>query len=539
MFCLACGFRIILEVNIHSLCGEQKAMETRNKFIVIGSLLWIVLVRSFDPALLSFFPYWNSTLYHNIVNSLTVVFYIILPVFGLLIDNKFGLLNTTSACTFIGVLSSLSHAIALVINSSTSTATDTVSRVVLPLNLFTRLYFEISVFCFATEQLIEMSSSSNQLSSFVWWFVWCRRIGATITAVSSCLTYNNHYYEIYLSSTHLSFLSMILISTLFIKRWAFRYIYSENPFKITSSVLCFALKNKYPSNRSALTHWEEVKPSRINLGKAKYGGPFSEKDVDSVKVFIHLLLLTVMVTMIFFPYQTLARLLTDKQSFKECLLYGTYFIEYAVVIVVVPVYQLIIKPYCLVPIKVSMLQRTGIGIALTVLGKLGYVILDLSVSVSIYINHNEAICLLQSTLNGTNSHDLIKSSSLLYYYMIPSCINSFGVLLITVGSFEFVFAQAPHSMRGLLIRLWFSIGGIYEIAGWMMIKPFKAVSEYLVPSCELYILIMNFLFMLVSLILFILFSKRYKLNSNEELHDETQFNSCDQSKRYGSMGVLN
>ena len=131
----------------------------------------------------------------------------------------------------------------------------------------------------------------------------------------------------------------------------------------------------------------------------------------------------------------------------------------------------------------SMLQRTGIGVALTVLGKLGYVILDLSISVPIYIKHNETTCLLQSTLNGINSHNLIKGTSLSYHYMIPSCINSFRVLLITVGSFEFVFAQAPHSMRGLLLGLWFSIGGIYEIAGWMMIKPFKAVSEYLVPSC--------------------------------------------------------
>ena len=83
-------------------------------------------------------------------------------------------------------------------------------------------------------------------------------------------------------------------------------------------------------------------------------------------------------------------------------------------------------------------------------------------------------------------------------------------------------------MRGLLIRLWFSIGGIYEIAGWMMIKPFKAVSEYLVPSCELYILIMNLLFMLLSFILCILFSRRYKLNSD-----------MNQSSRYGTMGVLN
>ena len=151
-------------------------------------------------------------------------------------------------------------------------------------------------------------------------------------------------------------------------------------------------------------------------------------------------------------------------------------------------------------------------------GKFPFLTMDYSVSVPIYINHNETICLLQSTPNVSYS----------YYYMIPSCINSFGVLLITVGSFEFVFAQAPHSMRGLLLGLWFSIGGIYEIAGWMMIKPFKAVSEYLIPSCELYILIMNFLFMLLSFILCILFSRRYKLNSN-----------MNQSSRYGTMGVLN
>ena len=53
------------------------------------------------------------------------------------------------------------------------------------------------------------------------------------------------------------------------------------------------------------------------------------------------------------------------------------------VIVAVPVYQFIIKCYYFCQIKMSMLQRTGIGIALIVLGKLGYVILDLSVSVPI------------------------------------------------------------------------------------------------------------------------------------------------------------
>ena len=498
-------------------------METKNKIIVISSLAWIVMVRSFDPTISLF---RSEKLYHNIVNSITVVFYIILPIFGLLIDNKFGSLNTAKICSFIGALCSLSHILALIVSI---TASQNVSYVVAPLLLLTRLYFEITVFCFSTELLVEMSSNSDQLSSYVWWRTWCTNFGTMITEVSDCLLIDHKYYKVYASSIHLALLVILIMCIHLIKRWTIQYNIFTNPLRSIFDVLYFAFKHKYPLKHSACSNWEEDEPSRINLGKSKYGRPFLEKDVESVKTFLGLIIFIVVTTLIFFPYQTLARFVAGKLSFKECLLYRTYFIEYAVVIVTVPVYQFIIKRYYFCQIKMSMLQRTGIGIALTVLGKLGYVILDLSVSVPIYINHNETICLLQSTPNVSYS----------YYYMIPSCINSFGILLITVGSFEFVFAQAPHSMRGLLIRLWFSIGGIYEIAGWMMIKPFKAVSEYLVPSCELYILIMNFLFMLVSFILFILFSKRYKLNSNEVLHDETQFNSCDQSNKYGSMGVLN
>ena len=487
-------------------------METKNKIIVISSLVWIVMVRSFDPTISLF---RSEKLYHNIVNSITAVFYIILPIFGLLIDNKFGSLNIAKICSFIGALCSLSHILALIVSI---TASQNVSYVVAPLLLLTRLYFEIAVFCFSTELLVEMSSNSDQLSSYVWWRTWCTNLGTMITEVSDCLLIDHKYYKIYASSIHLALLVILIMSIHLIKRWTIQYPIFTNPLRSIFDVLCFAFKHRYPLKHSACSNWEEDEPSRINLGKSKYGGPFLEKDVESVKTFFGLIIFIVVTTMIFFPYQTLARFVTGKQLIKECLLYRTYFIDYAVVIVTVPVYQFIIKRYYFCQIKMSMLQRTGIGIALTVLGKLGYVILDLSVSVPIYINHNETICLLQSTPNV----------SYLYYYMIPSCVNSFGVLLITVGSFEFVFAQAPHSMRGLLIRLWFSIGGIYEIAGWMMIKPFKAVSDHLVPSCELYILIMNFLFMLLSFILCILFSRRYKLNSD-----------MNQSSRYGTMGVLN
>ena len=53
--------------------------------------------------------------------------------------------------------------------------------------------------------------------------------------------------------------------------------------------MCYARKHKYPENHSALTYWEEEAPSRLDLGKDKYGGPFTEEEVEDVKTVLNML----------------------------------------------------------------------------------------------------------------------------------------------------------------------------------------------------------------------------------------------------------
>uniref|UniRef100_A0A1X7SEF2 Uncharacterized protein n=1 Tax=Amphimedon queenslandica TaxID=400682 RepID=A0A1X7SEF2_AMPQE len=69
-----------------------------------------------------------------------------------------------------------------------------------------------------------------------------------------------------------------------------------NPVKLIVRVLCYARKHKYPENRSALTYWEEKAPSRLDLGKDKYGGPFTEEEVEDVKTILRLIPLVVVCT---------------------------------------------------------------------------------------------------------------------------------------------------------------------------------------------------------------------------------------------------
>ena len=49
---------------------------------------------------------------------------------------------------------------------------------------------------------------------------------------------------------------------------------SRNPYKLVYQVFKFAKDHSSPIRRSAFTYCEDELPSRLDLGKEKYGGPF-------------------------------------------------------------------------------------------------------------------------------------------------------------------------------------------------------------------------------------------------------------------------
>ena len=83
--------------------------------------------------------------------------------------------------------------------------------------------------------------------------------------------------------------SLVLVSHSFFKHKLENISLIKNPIKLIVRVLCYARKHKYPENRSALTYWEEEAPSRLDLGKNKYGGPFTEEEVEDVKTLFRML----------------------------------------------------------------------------------------------------------------------------------------------------------------------------------------------------------------------------------------------------------
>ena len=56
-------------------------------------------------------------------------------------------------------------------------------------------------------------------------------------------------------------------------------------------MLKFAVNHTHPIRRSAFTYSEDEFPSRLDLGKEKYGGPYTTEQVENVKAFLGIVLL--------------------------------------------------------------------------------------------------------------------------------------------------------------------------------------------------------------------------------------------------------
>ena len=167
--------------------------------------------------------------------------------------------------------------------------------------------YEANAIQFGMDQMLE--ASSEQLSSFIHWYIWCVNLGSLITYYTAVVAI--FFYECVLNANDilqtakhfhgyiLVILSclQILLSTfgIFLNLTATKCLSiqqtSRNPLKMIVKVLVFAFKHKYPIKRSAFTYWENDIPSRIDLGKEKYGGPFTYEEVEDVKTMFRLLLL--------------------------------------------------------------------------------------------------------------------------------------------------------------------------------------------------------------------------------------------------------
>ena len=352
---------------------------------------------------------------------------------------------------------------------------------------------------FALDQMI--GASAEQLSAAVQWYCWVFFLGLLIKHILECIPLPNqfHYLDIlpviFLTLGTLCFSAVLIMDCLYHK-WLDTNNKTGNPIKLIFQVLNYARKNKCPRLRSALTYIDEEHPSRLDFGKHKFGGPFTEEEVEDVKTIFRLIpILLPMSGVFFFSELEFSQIPLSKNCHS---IFEHYAISTAVS-VLIPVYRFIVYPFVHKYIP-SLLKMIGAGLILCFLSTVMYTVMT-------GVQHFSEQC-HNNTMADTPQVPL-------YWILIIEYLNGIGSVLAMIFGTEFVMAQTPNRMRGIMMGLviamvgWTRHGGNYTIT--RVFHAFKVSPE---DTTFYFYLALPPLAMLM-LIIFVITAKRYKLRERE------------------------
>ena len=437
-------------------------------------------------------------------------------------------------------------------------ATTAVSVPLIVVSLIGAGLFEANAIQFGMDQMLE--ASSDQLSTFIHWYYWSINLGqllVTSIALGVLLYYSSCKITAPDSLQSFDFIheNNILLQIIFgiaVIQVALGVIGlcllictkkqlnierpGHNPLKLIYKVLKYAWNHTCPENRSAFTYWEEDIPPRIDLGKNKYGGPFTTEEVEDTKSFLRILLL--LCSLVGFHLSGHGYSLSDQLMRRECpsfwilmLVGNPTLLSTLIILIGVPLHQLLAF-HCCQRYFPNMLKRLGLGLLCCLLKAICEIVLQATQTNSTQLKCPStatsplAYCYFQDSLvvmNDTcsnftaltdNKYYCTENNTTFLLLIIPHGLQGIAYLLVFMTAIEFICAQAPLRLKGLLIGLWYASLSICYLlveipetyitgaAGWQI---FHEVKAFLIAMC---------------LFLYLYVSERYHYRIRDEVVNE-------------------
>ena len=415
--------------------------------------------------------------------------------------------------------------------------------------------FEANVIQFGLDQLLE--SPTPKLIEFIHWYYWIQRCGSlllfyiiivVVYSVNVCIAKLHDGFDSLqrmLPTACLTIASTFAIATLIIFFVSRKHFYIQraglNPFKNIFKVLKYSWKHKIPERRSAFTYWEEDIPRRIDLGKIKYGGPFTNEEVEDTKTFLGILPLLLCL----FGYhlagdgysaiEQLQRTSCPSLPILLLIVSNPLHMSTIVTVVGIPLYQLVLVRVFPRLKNILLLTKMWIGMYLSLLQVVIYIILVINNNATYWQQHHSyySASPLNHTFYSTYKNCFIVRSGKLHdiknhtftfcqqfqdpvdntylWFIIPQLLNGLSSLLVSMTVFEFICAQAPRTTQGLLIGLWYATFSIkYLVVGLLENVLIERRTWLICEGVKVFLI-------LVSLVLFSCVSRFYRYRQRDEI----------------------
>ena len=543
-------------------------------------LLWSVLIGAIYVSLLNSFsvlgfvvedsPRLRNSHYRAVIwtvlgaYTLLALIRLIYPLSGFLADTYCGRYKAIMISFSVLLVAMLSLSISAVIGFTQNFDLSNEKRIV-PFTLFVIISlllitaglagYQANIVQFGLDQLLE--APSRDLGLFIHWLMWTHTLGGFVIhvlfALLPCHLGNDDPFHStwtsVLSSLPLVYLVVLIFLLIFIcynHSWFYSEPGQNNPYKMVYKVLNFAQKHKHPLRRSAFTYCDDEIPHRIDFGKERYGGPFTTEQVENVKTFLRIVLVLVTLGPVFmlevpasyyiFPFFALhisksVELRNEScESVPRWVILESGGLGYIVSILFLPVYIWVI--YSLLQNRIpKILCRLWCAFVMALVGVTSMLVIDL-VGHILYKHNTKSpgqngMCMF--TIGLGKGHMPLNVPSTVN--IIPSLFLNLGFLLVQITAFEFISAQSPISMKGLLVGVYFAIKGVFQAISAVSVVPFalqriwtdKLSKNPPVTNCAFGYYLFTITVAVVGLILFSVVVKRYRYRQRDERPYDQRF----------------
>ena len=366
---------------------------------------------------------------------------------------------------------------------------------------------------YGLDQLYDSPTESQSL--YVHWYVWTCYM-ALLTknlAVSPTAVLNDkvtEWFYSFISAAYIVSLAVVIVSLVIYKRkkkWFHIDRFRFNPYSLVFKVRQFAYTHKVPLRRSAFTFCEDKLPTGLDLGKHKYGGPFTTEQVEDVKTFYGMLKVIMSLGPAFFlnaaanpslAFSSSHLVSKSHASNNGSISLGAYNVITTVffagnvlypliITIIIPLYLVLLRPL-LFYVTPGMLKRIFLGIFLLVLS----LILTFVIDTLTHVGNNNMSCSLCESRHITTDASSTGVSSIspnLFYIknvllFLQTSLLAISNTLIYISIYEFICSQSPHFMKGLIIGVFFSLEGVFNFLGSIpLLSLALSWSKTSFPSC--------------------------------------------------------
>ena len=356
--------------------------------------------------------------------------------------------------------------------------------------------------------------SNANISAFIQWVGWTYNSATAMSNIIGSLFYSCSHLEATEISVIMALLSVLMLSVGLILDFCFHHkLVKEpvtvNPLSLIYKVLKYAAKHKHPVQRSAFTYCENEKPTRLDYGKSKYGGPFTVEQVEDVKTFWRVLLVVLVTALVIAPLTANATPPSENSSSQAHCIHNVLrntISSSTSVMIFIPLYELFIYP-CLKNRSPSILKSIAVGTAAVIISSLYGITIE---SLRPVITSGTTECMFM--IEGYNQ------SVFEVGIEIPlRILLGLTDALMLKSYIEFICAQAPYNMNGILIGIFFGVYIFFSTVGTLLPEVWRNIAILNTSTCGTWFYLTTLVLAVVSSALLGLVIRWYKVRERDEI----------------------